>query len=175
MKRCLTSALALILLFALSLPLAVGATSLSPNQIKYGDVGGDGEIDLTDVIVLCQYLADFDWDTGESSVEVSGGADADGSSEIDLSDVILLCQYLADFDWDTGESSVELGPQKPAVHVHDWFEVVSSSVTCTQDGVVRYNCTGCRSVRVVTTHSLEGGRFAHQRTGGRQGALLRAL
>lgn len=76
----------------------------------YGDVNGDRKIDLKDLVVLGQYLADYDYDLGESTVEVWYGADVDGNKTVDLNDIILLNLYFANYDYDTGVSSVVLGP-----------------------------------------------------------------
>lgn len=77
----------------------------------YGDVNGDGEVTLQDVLLLRRHLANRDPDTGESSVTVEAGADANGDNIINLQDVLLLRRYLANRDPDTGESTVVLGPQ----------------------------------------------------------------
>lgn len=77
----------------------------------YGDVNADGEINGRDVIQLRKYMANFDYDTGLSTVEVSAGADVNGDGEINGRDVILLRKYMANYDYDTGESTVILGPQ----------------------------------------------------------------
>ena len=79
--------------------------------VCYGDADGNGDIELDDVILLLQYLANYDDATGTSSVDVEAGADADGNGDVELDDVILLLQYLANYDDATGTSSVVLGPQ----------------------------------------------------------------
>jgi len=55
----------------------------------WGDVNGDGEIDILDLILLRRYLADH-------PVDVAPGADVNGDGEIDILDLILLRRYLAD-------------------------------------------------------------------------------
>lgn len=74
-----------------------------------GDVNGDNEINGKDVVLLCNYLANYDYETGTSSVKIFSGADANGDTYINGKDVILLCNYLANFDYDTGKSTVKLG------------------------------------------------------------------
>ena len=71
---------------------------------------GNGGVELDDVIILLQYLANYDDETGTSLVDVGDGADADGNGDVELDDVILLLQYLANYDDETGESTVVLGP-----------------------------------------------------------------
>ena len=78
---------------------------------EYGDANGDGEIDGKDVVRLKNYLANYNYSTGTSTVEIFGGADANGDETVDGKDVIRLKKYLANYDYDTGSSSVVLGPQ----------------------------------------------------------------
>jgi exo-beta-1,3-glucanase (GH17 family) len=56
-----------------------------------GDADGDGEPTNKDVVLLKQYLAEWD-------VEISAGADADGDGIPTNKDVVLLKQYLAEWD-----------------------------------------------------------------------------
>ena len=76
----------------------------------YGDANGDGSVDSKDVTLLRRFLANYDEDTGLSSVEVASGADANGDESLDSKDVTLLRRYLANYDEDTGVSTVVLGP-----------------------------------------------------------------
>lgn len=79
---------------------------------KYGDSNNDGEIDTKDLVLLRQYLANFNYDTGSSTVEIADGGDANGDNVIDTKDLVLLRRYLANYDYDTGTSTVTLGPQR---------------------------------------------------------------
>ena len=54
-------------------------------------------------------MANYDYETGKSKVDIFEGADANGDGEINGKDVIILCNYLANFDYETGKSTVELG------------------------------------------------------------------
>ena len=78
--------------------------------VEYGDVNGDGEITSKDVTSLRRYLANFDYDTNTSTVEVTAGADCNGDGDITSKDVTILRRYLANFDYDTGTSTIVLGP-----------------------------------------------------------------
>ena len=82
-------------------------------DIIYGDVNGDGGIAAPDVLALRKYMADYNYDTNTSSVEVHPGADANGDGKINSSDVLLMRRYMAEYDYDSGTSSVVLGPQIP--------------------------------------------------------------
>ena len=66
-------------------------------EIVYGDANGDGDITADDVILLQQFLAEWEVELNET------GADANGDGDITADDVILLQQYLAEWD-------VTLGP-----------------------------------------------------------------
>ncbi len=60
------------------------------DDYSYGDVNGDNIIDVSDVIVLRQYLA------GGYGVDILlDAADVNGDGVVDVSDVILIRQYLA--------------------------------------------------------------------------------
>jgi hypothetical protein len=92
---------------------AVELPTISVNALNavYGDANGDGTVSLKDALLLRQYLANRDPDTGESSLAVEAGADANGDGTVSLKDALLLRQYLANRDPDTGESTVVLGPK----------------------------------------------------------------
>ena len=55
-------------------------------------------------------MANYNYDTGFSTVAVSAGADANGDGIINGLDVIKLRQYMANYNYDTGSSTVILGP-----------------------------------------------------------------
>lgn len=93
------------------LELAVVKADIEVIDCAYGDINGDGAIDGLDVIRLKKYLANYDYETESSDVEISAGADANGDGVIDGLDVIRLKKYLANYDYETGESTVVLGPQ----------------------------------------------------------------
>ena len=76
----------------------------------YGDVNGDGKISGMDATRLLRYLAFFDPSTGESSLDITAGADTNGDGRINGMDVTRLLRYLAFFDPVTGESKITLGP-----------------------------------------------------------------
>lgn len=60
-----------------------------PTEVKYGDVNGDGIIDISDAMLICQiYLGNVaPTDTQKKAAEVNG----DGI--IDISDAMMVCQY----------------------------------------------------------------------------------
>ena len=78
-------------------------------DILYGDVNGDGAIDGRDSVRLMQYLANIDYQTGTSSVEIARGADCNGDGTIDGRDSVRLLRYLASIEPETGTSSVLFG------------------------------------------------------------------
>lgn len=79
--------------------------------VSYGDASGDSVIDSRDLVLIRKFMANFDYDTNTSTVEVAGGADTNGDGGIDARDLVLLRQYFANYDYDSGSSSVVLGPQ----------------------------------------------------------------
>ena len=81
------------------------------SDMCYGDSNGDRTVDGRDVITICNYLANFDYDTGTSNVAITQGTDANGDGSVDGRDVIIICNYLANYDYETGSSTIVLGPQ----------------------------------------------------------------
>lgn len=79
--------------------------------ITYGDPTDDMIVDSRDLVLIRKFMANFDYDTNTSTVEVAGGADTNGDGGIDARDLVLLRQYFANYDYDSGSSSVVLGPQ----------------------------------------------------------------
>ena len=88
-----------------------GSVSDPASAVLYGDANGDGAINGKDVMVLRKYMANFDYDTGTSTVDISAGADANGDGIVNGKDVMIMRKYMANFDYDTGTSTVVLGPQ----------------------------------------------------------------
>lgn len=80
------------------------------DPVNWGDANGDGKISNLDVVRLKNYLANYDEDTGASTVRVFTAADANCDGSVSNQDVVRLKNYLANFDEDTGLSSVPLGP-----------------------------------------------------------------
>ena len=79
--------------------------------ITYGDPTDDMIVDSRDLVLIRKFMANFDYDTNTSTVDVAGGADTNGDGVIDARDLVLLRQYFANYDYDSGSSSVVLGPQ----------------------------------------------------------------
>jgi len=94
-----------------AITLNIVAADIEVIDYVYGDATGDGVVDGFDVIRLKKYLANYDYETGTSTVEIAAGADANGDGTIDGFDVIRLKKYLANYDYETGSSTVVLGPQ----------------------------------------------------------------
>lgn len=86
-------------------------TITSGGVIEYGDATGDGKVDGFDVIRLKKYLANYDYDTETSAVDILPEADANGDGNVDGFDVIRLKKYLANYDYEAGKSTIVLGPQ----------------------------------------------------------------
>ena len=95
-----------------ALALRVVSGTVTVIDFIYGDANGDGVIDGRDVTRLTKYLANYDYDTETSSIEIGKGADANGDGTIDGRDVTRLKKYLANYDYDTESSTVVLGPSR---------------------------------------------------------------
>lgn len=81
-------------------------------NFTYGDANGDGVINGQDIIRIKKYLANYDYETGTSSIEIASGADANGDGVISGQDIVRLKKYLANYDYETDTSTIVLGPQK---------------------------------------------------------------
>ncbi len=56
-----------------------------------GDVNGDGEIDIKDIVLLAQFLANWNVEIDENT------ADCNADGAVNIKDVVLLAQYLANW------------------------------------------------------------------------------
>ena len=82
------------------------------NNLQYsllGDSNDDKDLNGSDIIALCQYLAYYDYDTETSIIDLGIGADANNDGVVNGSDIIILCQYFANYDYDTETSTIPLG------------------------------------------------------------------
>lgn len=79
---------------------SIGAEQHSNVEITFvpGDVSGDGNVDLNDVVILAQYVAK--WDGLEY---VTAALDTTGDGEVNLNDIVHLAQYVA--QWENVELS----------------------------------------------------------------------
>jgi len=77
----------------------------------YGDVSGEGAVNGKDIVLIRQYIANYDYTLNASTVDVQIGADANGDGTVSAADVLLLRKFMADYNYDTGVSSFFLGPQ----------------------------------------------------------------
>lgn len=83
----------------------------TPPHILYGDGNDDSLVDTKDLVLLRRYLANYNFDTGLSTVTIGDGGDANGDGAIDTKDLVLIRRYFANYNYDTGSSTVVLGPQ----------------------------------------------------------------
>ena len=90
--------------------LAVESGVVTVVDFTYGDANDDDAINMKDVVILRQYLANYDYETNTSTVTIGAGADANSDGAINMKDVVILRQYLANFDYETNTSTVVLGP-----------------------------------------------------------------
>ena len=63
-------------------------------SVQLGDVNGDGDIDIQDVMAACRILARKN-SGDEPSNEELAKADMNGDKAIDILDVMLICRILA--------------------------------------------------------------------------------
>ena len=72
---------------------------------NYGDTNGDGEVNITDSVLIAQYLAQW-----EVKIDMSA-SDCRYDGKIDTKDAVLLAQYLAKWDVTLGPKTQEEDPE----------------------------------------------------------------
>lgn len=69
------------------------------SPVKMGDIDGDSNINLNDVVALAQYVADWDVDIVVDAANVNKDKDSvTGKDIINLNDVVYLAQYVAGWE-----------------------------------------------------------------------------
>lgn len=81
-------------------------------DFTYGDANGDGVINGKDIEIIKKYLANYDYSTGKSTIELALGADANGDGVVDGKDVIRLKKYMENYNYETNTSTIILGPKE---------------------------------------------------------------
>ncbi len=62
----------------------------------YGDLGGDGEVNVKDNMILARYLAG--WDGYDASTFIFEAADLNGDGEVNVKDNMILARHLAGWE-----------------------------------------------------------------------------
>ena len=75
----------------------------------YGDVDGNGAVNLFDIVVMRKYLANYDFENDISLITVYSGADSNGDGQTDAIDLYYLRLYFAYYDYENNKPGVELG------------------------------------------------------------------
>ncbi len=78
-------------------------------EVVYGDVNGDGKINIKDLVSLRKYFVQYDPVSKTSEVNIEEGSDINCDDNIDLNDLTILKRYFANFNPITGTSSVTPG------------------------------------------------------------------
>ena len=133
-KKSAISVIALLLIV-----LTVSVSVSAAVSCQFGDVNGDGAINLKDVTELRRALANGDVDVSTSA----GNPDANNDGTVNLKDVTLLQRYLA------GGWGVELPGNTPLPDELAQYEVMSA--TESNNGVI---CTSFRFGRSVLGRDL---------------------
>ena len=68
------------------------SVKLKEDETLIGDANDDGKINLDDVVILAQYVAEWDIECNEAALDVNG----DGV--VNLDDIVHLAQYVAEWE-----------------------------------------------------------------------------
>lgn len=85
--------------------------------LMYGDVNGDGVVNVIDLGMLRKYLSSIDPTTGlpsnnlSTELAIKTGADVNGDGYVNVIDLSMLRKYLASIDPITNQPSFSLGPR----------------------------------------------------------------
>lgn len=71
----------------------------SAEAVKYGDTNRDGKVDIKDVVLFAQYLANWNVDIGMEE------ADCNKDEKVDIKDIVLIAQYLAGWKVELGTAT----------------------------------------------------------------------
>lgn len=116
--KWLNRIISLLLVFAMMFT-AVPSTvfAAKAERVEYGDVNGDGTIDVKDVLVLQKHILGVE--TQEIHLKY---ADVNGDSAVDLKDLLNVKKYLAEWD-------IVLGPSMVTVSFYDGDRLVDELKT----------------------------------------------
>lgn len=111
-----------------------------------GDVDGDSNITMMDVLTLCQFYVDgCKYDPNGYGINIkSECGDVDANGKVNMIDVLMICQYYVDgCKYDPEGYGVILLPGKaPCEHILEKTEELAP--TCTEDGNIAYwHCAKC--------------------------------
>ena len=92
--------------------LTVNDGTITVYDFIYGDADGNGSVGAADVLLLRKYMANYNYTTQTSTVEVQDGADTNGDGTVNAADVLLMRKYMANYNYQTGTSTIILGPKQ---------------------------------------------------------------
>ena len=111
MKKRIVSLMLVGAMVFTSIPMS---TMAKTSEKKYGDVNGDGEINVLDLLTLKQQIADM-----EPKDYVAANADVNGDGKADFTDVLFIKKYIAEYD-------ITLGPEVLTVRFYDGERLIDA-------------------------------------------------
>ena len=135
--KSLLSILLAVLLVSGSFTFGMFAVAADATEIISGDVDDNGTVDIRDLLRLRQYLANYNYDTGEATFEIGLGSDMNGDGKITSLDIVCLRDYLVnkDFSEDTDSDS------STATETVTETETMTETVTVTETETVTETVT----------------------------------
>ena len=130
LQRLLGRGMKKVVSFVACVAMLASVLTFAGSALQYGDVTGDGNINMKDVLSLRKYLAEL----GETINTRSSDVNKDGS--VNMKDVLIIRKFLAG-----------IIDEMPAGHcAHEFVATAAKAATCTEDGNIAYwYCTDCKT------------------------------
>lgn len=93
-------------IFAMLFLMSAFCVMTSADDIIYGDVTGDGKVNISDAVLFAQYLAEWDIVFDANAMKA---ADVFYDKSLNVRDAVLLSQYLAGWDVVLGDGPFNFG------------------------------------------------------------------
>ncbi len=96
----------------------------------YGDVSGDAQINMKDLVLIRKYIANFNFDTNTSSINVGVGADANGDGQINMEDVVLIRKSIINHNYDAESETYALQDITDSLKLHGRTSLTADGIVC---------------------------------------------
>lgn len=123
-----------IVSFLMAAVMLMGVAGMTVSA-AFGDADADGDTTVGDVVLLQQYLAEWDVTVDEAL------ADIDRDGEVTVGDVVMLQQYLADWEVSANITLPAIGTDIDVAKKRNRIRVSEASAILAQNGNIEVNLT----------------------------------